>query len=87
MNENIDLDFFGWFDLKDIIRRLKYWEFILHYSVPNKRKDYGWKVVDDDSRVMEIVRKHQSCGKIKIYVKHLFEKPLLGKTPPPPQTK
>lgn len=55
--------------------------FILLYKVPSIQKDHGWKVIDNDSGVMEMAREHQACKEIHIYVKHLVDKPLLGETP------
>lgn len=80
--ENIDLDFFGRLDLEDIIRRLQYGNgFILHYKVPGRCKDDGWKVIDSDSGVMELVRVHQPSRQIHICIEHLVDKVLIVETP------
>lgn len=80
--ENVDLDFFGLFDWEDTIRRLQYGsEFILHYKVLGRRKDDGWKVVDDDSEVMELVRVHQLLEIFTYMFEHLVDKALVVETP------
>lgn len=48
------LDLFGWFDLDNIVWRLKYnGGYISHYKGLDRQNSNEWKVVDNNSGVMD----------------------------------